>query len=221
MGCDPARLPAIERQHAGHLTKGAHGARAYGDLLDVPAARMRDRNVRVRRATSLLAVPGVGASARSRSSTRRPAHSAPRSSRPSRRRYGATTSERHGSSADSTSTSSSCSTSTGSSAAPTASTCCRSHRSSPGRSSSPPHGALGADGSSARGATALCAEAERVIVMTETAEAAAADGGVRRGQDPRRPARGAGHPRAPARNGSAPHGASIGSGRASCSRRSG
>ena len=79
--------------------------------------------------------PASRAWVQSRSSTRRRARSGTMSSQPCRKGCAATTSERQGSWVDSTSTSSCCSTNTGSSAVPTASTCCRSRRSSRDRSS--------------------------------------------------------------------------------------
>ena len=44
------RLLSTPRRRAGHLDGRTRPGRAYRDLLDVPAARVRDRNVRVRRA---------------------------------------------------------------------------------------------------------------------------------------------------------------------------
>ena len=146
--------------------------RAYCDLLDVPAARVRDRNLRVRRAVVAARGPGADEPISSRSSTRRRARSGTMCSRRSRRRCGATTSARRGSWAGSTSTSSCCSTSTGSSAAPTASTCCRSREELARPLVLTLHTVLSEPTDHQREVlTALCEEAERVIVMTETARA--------------------------------------------------
>ena len=162
---------AVKRQHAGHLTKGAHGHRAYCDLLDVPAARMRDRNVRVRR--SDVASRDSRREERWRHRDRRRGVEPATDGRPRNRVAGGTRRLRSRGKApgsDSTSTSFCCSTSTGSSAVPTASTFSRSRRSLTRPLVLTLHTVLSEPTDHQREVlTALCEEAERVIVMTETA----------------------------------------------------
>ena len=224
MGCDPARLPAVERQHAGHLLKGAHGHRAYCDLLDVPAARVRDRNVRLRRPHVAARDPGREERRRDRHRRRGVEPAAPRCPR-----------DRVAGSAGRLRPSSTAAGSTRHRRRPVAARVrdlrrrrrrVRAVVRAGARTTARPdasHRPFGADGSPARSADRLvrgggaCDRDDG-----DSARAASADERLRRGQDPRRPAWGAGRPRSPKHaTARRRHVASTVSDRVLCSRRSG
>ena len=151
------------------LTEGTRAGRAYRDLLHLPSAGLRHRDVRsATSAPPCSVLDGVDRSRRSSSSTSRPGRSA-RGWRRSTSPCAATMSAPRGSSAAPTSTSSCCSTSTASSAGATATTSSRSPGAGAAARRDAAHPALGADAHQARCSPALCGQAELVIVMTDTA----------------------------------------------------